>query len=215
MMILFFFTVFLYFWEIYQKSNTPKHFLLLIFTFTLAVLTKLPGFFLMILLAFVFFQKKLYREKYFYFSLLFLAPAVFWYIRNWVIFGNPVWPQLMGIFKSQYDYIITNYRLFCPVNEQSLDFKIYFLDWLRTFPMVLAAFYAMIKQKKWPILITIILMFFFELKIISSGNLPGIMRHFYSLFGVLLVYGIIGLTEIRSRLLLSLVFLFSVLPLFF
>jgi hypothetical protein len=211
--LLFFVTAFFYFWEIYRQSEDNRHIVLLILTFTLAILAKSPAFFLGIPLFVLFFQKKWYQKKEFYFSLIFLIPAIFWFGRCWLIFGNPILPQLSGIFKGPYDFVFQATTYMQPTVKSFLNPKVYLLSWLMAFPTILAALVALVKKRRWSILVLMGAMVFFELRL-SNGNVPGLMRHYYSLLGVLIVYGLLGLTSVKSRLGLSLFFLLGLLPVF-
>ncbi len=210
-LILFFFTAFFYFFDIYQQKKDSKYILFLVMIAILAVLSKISGYFLIIPLIYLFFKGKWFKNNNFYFSLFLTWPATFWLMRSWIVFGNPFHPRFNNLFNGLYGFVLQHISFFMPLRtDVFLQPNIYFLAILGAFPLLIASFYGLVKQKKMIVLITILILFFLEAKI-SLGS-AGNPRHLYPILGITIIYGLWAITQINSKLFLGVLLVLGFLP---
>src|SRR3989344_135193 len=218
--ILFFFTAFFYYWEKYRKENDPLYFLLLFLSAVLAAVSKETGLILFLPIGWLFIRDKLYRKRPYCCFLLLVLPLFLWLLRNYIIFDNPLIPQLNGIFKGRYyDLTLAVNRLANPVHlfaggnilakiaqtSYSLIFSF--------FPLIALSFYGFWKKGK----AQYILLFFLLLLTVlflEPNVSDGFVRYFAPFLAIFVVYAIVGLQELKSRIFLSLVFFLNLWGLF-
>jgi len=216
-LILFFFAAFFYYFERYKKEGTGLNLLLLLLGFVLAVASKEMGLFLVIPLIFLLFRKeklKGYKKYLFFITAL---PVVGWWIRNYLIFDNPIFPILNSIFKGRYAELLTFSNSYAYVYNYSLKsiFERFSPEVLAQFlvilPLAIVALYAILKEKKIEYLSLIVV--FFLLGQFWAGT-TGELRYYYPFLGIFLVYFLSGLENIGSRKILSIIFFIGLFGLF-
>jgi len=216
-LVLFFFTAFFYYLEKYQQSNNIFYFYLISFSFILAIASKFTGLFLVLPLFLMIIKNKTFR-KYCWSHLIFIClPIIFWFTRNYIIYDNPVSPFLNGLFRGRY------YELIEVVNVSVLQHFLSFFDsisvklsfifknFLFAFPFIFLSFYGFWKKKKNQY-IFLVLLFFLLINLFPTSPFSA-MRHSYPILGLLLIYALVGLKYVKSRLFISFVFFFAFLGL--
>jgi len=222
--VLFFGTAFFYYLEKYQQRNNGFDFLLLVFSFVLAIASKFIAIILVLPLAWLVIKDKLFKEiptSIFLISL----PVIFWFIRNYLIYGNPFFfPIINEIFGGEYLYLIhkvgesSKYaREIISANETPLMGS-YILTGIISFfkslwifcPVFILSIYGFWKQRKIQYLLLILLFFIATCFVLNKFFfIDPYPRYWYILLGLLLVYSLVGLTYIKSRIFLSLLFSFN------
>ncbi|MFH1457040.1 MAG: glycosyltransferase family 39 protein [Patescibacteria group bacterium] len=210
--ILFFFVAFFYYFEKYKEKDTKLNLLLLLFSFILAVASKEIGLFLIIPLAFLFFKKEKLKnyKKYLFFLTAF--PIFGWWIRNYLVFDNPVFHMLSGIFKGRYAEFLTFSNSYAYVYDYSLKniFERFspemLIQFLVILPLVVVTLYMFFKKKKFEYVLLILT--FFLIGQFWAGT-TGELRYYYPFLGIFLVYFLSGIEKINSRKILSVIFFIS------
>lgn len=213
-LILFFFTLFFYFYDLFlDKPNTENQFFLFMAA-SLAMLTKISGFFLIIPLSYCFFKFKWHKQKKFYLLFAVFLPPLFWLVRNYLILGNPIFPIGEQIFHGSYASTVDLYIKYLPhnVSRNYLTYWFIISQILIAFPIFLVSLFGLIKEKRWEILTMLLAIFFLETRL--SIAIPGSMRHNYAILGILIFYGLVGLNKINSKIFLTIIFFFSNLIIF-
>ncbi len=210
--VLFFSTAFFYYLEKYQETKRIFHFLLVLITFVLASAAQETGLILVLPLAWIIIRKKCFKKALIYLPLIFL-PLMVWFIRNYLIYDNPVFPYLNSVFQGKY------YLLFLTVNQWGQ--QTYPLFWnnpfarlvatvpsifFTFFPLSILSLYGFWKKGK---IHYIFLFFVFLLILLLVVGLDVYFRYFLPLLGLLVIYALAGLEEIKSKVLLSSVFLIN------
>ena len=217
-LILFFFTAFFYYLEKYQKTNNRSYFLLIFISFALASASKFSGLFLFLPLVWFIVKNKHLKKSLFYLPLTFL-PSLAWLIRNYIVYDNPVYPLLNGVFKGQYyelfltvDRIIQKYNPIFWDNVMARIAEIPVSLLLLFCPLGILAFYGFWKEKKIQYIVLFLVFLLLNLLLIS---IPDYVRYLIPFSALFIVYAIVGIEAVRSRIFLSFVFFFSLLGLFF
>ena len=173
-LILFFFTTFFYYLEKYQRSNNIFYFFLMLFSCVLAIASKFTGLFLALPLFIIIIKNKRLRKYFWSYSVLIFLPVIFWFIRNYIIYDNPVSTFFNELFKGQY------YKLIKATGESYLQhflftfqgafvkFNFILKNFLFAFPFVLLSFYGLWKKKKF-LYIFLVLLFFILLILLRPG----------------------------------------------
>lgn len=216
-MILFFFTTFFYYLERFQKTSNPLCFLLIFLSATLAGVSKMSGFILFLPLSWFFIKNIKLKKSYLYLFLTF--PLFIWLFRNYIVYDNPVLPLLNGFFKGRY------YSLILAADQIFQTFKVTFWDnilariaeiitslFTSFFPLIILSFYRFWKKRKIQYILLFIILLLLNILILTD---IGYVRYLMPFLGVLIVYAVMGLEEIRSRLFLSLIFFLELWGLFF
>jgi len=216
-LIIFFFTTFFYYLEKYQQSSNVFYFFLILFSFVLAIASKLTGLFLILPLFLIIIKNRTLRRCYWSYSFFIFLPIIFWFARNYIIYDNPVSPFLNELFKGQYYELIkttiTSYTQYIPSYFNNIFVRFGFIakEFLLVFPFVLFSFYGFWKKKKIQY-IFLVLLFFLLTNFFFLGS-ASVIRYFYSILGLLLIYSLIGIEYIKSRFLLSFFFFSAILGL--
>jgi len=208
-MVLFFFIAFFYYLEKYESEKNGFNLTLFFLSFVLALAAKETGMLLAIPLAIFIFQQGLFKDK--KISWLFLAavPMVFWWLRSYLIYDNPVFPLLNGLFKGRFYLIVKAANFYTwPISSFFERFRLGTLSqFLPLLPFVLVSIYIFIKERRYTYLALILVLFsigqFWAL--IPADNI----RYYYPIFGLLFFYFFYGLSNIKSRVFLSLIFFVS------
>jgi len=209
-LIIFSFSAFFYYLEKYQRSNNIFYFFLVLFSFVLAIASKITGLFLVLPLFFMIIKNKAVRKYFWSYSVFIFLPIIFWFIRNYIIYDNPISPFFNKLFKGQYYELIKftsmlyNQHSLFSFNNIFIKFSFIFKNFLFAFPFILLSFYGFWKKKK--ILYIFLILLFFLLIILIYNSPYSTTRHFYPTLGLLLIYTLIGLKYIKSRFLISFVF---------
>jgi hypothetical protein len=208
-LILFFFTLFFYFYDLFLKEPVAENQFFLFIAASLAILTKVSGFFLVIPLFYCFVRYKWYKQKSFYLLFAIFLPPLFWLARNYWLLGNPIFPIGEQIFHGPYASTVDLYTRYLPHNLS----RDYITPWfifeqiLIAFPVFLVALFGLVKEKRWEIIAMLGVIFFLEANLAVA--IPGSMRHVYAILGLLVFYGLVGLWKIKSRLFLTSIFFFA------
>jgi hypothetical protein len=213
-LILFFFTAFFYYYERFLEDSRSFNLILLILSFVLAVASKFTGLFLIIPLLFLFFKIP-DKKKFVSFLFIFSTPILLWFLRNYLIFGNPIFPLLNESFKGKYYSLIKDNVFLHPVPEgwtlfSQIVFSLKRL--LLAFPFIILSLWGFLKEKRVSYFLLFFVFFFIEEFVyfsISSGA-----RYYYPFLGLLLIYALVGLSQLKSRIGFTSVFLLSLLGLF-
>lgn len=201
-LILLFATAFFYYYENYLRDQSKKNLIFLALSFILACASKVSGFFLVLIIPFIFLKSK-DKKRIFYYFFVISAPIILWLFRNYLIFDNPVFPVFNGIFKGRYYQVIKFHSALhvLPAYLNSIwdrffwTFKNYF--WM-SFPFVLLSVYGFFKKHRYDYLF---LFFSYllvkELFLFTLTNSSA--RYYYPFIGLLIVYALLGLQELKSR----------------
>lgn len=218
--ILFFFTAFFYYFEKYQKEINPRYFLLLFLSAVLAAVSKETGLILFLPIGWIFIKDKLYLKRPYCCLLLLALPLFLWLLRNYIIFDNPLIPQLNGIFKGRYyDLTLAVNRLASPIHLFSggnILAKIAQTSYSLIssfFPLIVLSFYGFWKQRK----VRHVLLFFlllFTVFFLEPNVSDGFVRYLAPFLAIFAVYAILGLQDLKSRIFSSLVFFLNLWGLF-
>ena len=216
-LILFFFVAFFYYFERYKKEGTGLNFLLLLLSFVLAVASKEMGLFLVIPLTLLLFRKSTLEYFKKVWPVAIFLPMVGWWIRNYLVYDNPIFPMLNSIFKGRYAELSTFSNSYAYVYNYFLKniFERFSPEVLAQFlvilPLVIVALYAILKEKKIECLSLIVA--FFLVGQFWAGT-TGELRYYYPFWGIFLVYFLSGLENISSRKVLNIIFFISLFGLF-
>lgn len=215
--ILFFFTAFFYYLEKSQRTNSQFYFLLAFLSAVLAAVSKETGLVLLLPLGWFFVKNNQFIKKPYYFFLTF--PLLLWLFRNYLIYDNPLFPALSGIFRGQY------YNLAITANQIFQSFSPPFWNnilarvvempvflFLLFCPAVIMSFYGFWKERKFQY---ILLFFIFLLSILLVTASSEYIRFLMPFLAVFIVYAVIGLEAIKSRVFLSFIFFLNLWGLFF
>jgi len=205
--ILFFFTAFFYYLEKYQAQRSQFYLLLTLFSFVLAAASKFTGLILVLPLAWLIIKNRPW-EKRILFLFLFSFPLIIWFIRTYLIYGNPIYPYLNNLFKGPYYeiYLIVNQiaQQTSPFLESTLSrFSTIPFVFLLFCPFIFLSFYGLWKERKIQYLALFLI---FLLTILFIAPFHNYYRYLLPFFGVLTVYALTGLARMKSRVLLSFIF---------
>ena len=224
--LIFFATAFFYYLEKYEKAkdseltNKKFYFLFMAFSLVLAIASKFNALILILVLAWFIFKNRYYKGV----PILFYAslPVLFWFIRNYLVYDSPFFiPYLNDFFAGRYSSVVeavNEISRFSPertsliplfASSRILEGLIIFaksLFWMFC-PLLILSIYGIWKDKKFSYLLLIIL-FLTGASFIYSFNAPH-PRQWLIVLGLLLVYGLIGLNYVKSRLFLSFIFFFN------
>jgi len=216
-LVLFFFVAFFYYFEKYKKEKGLLDFILLTLSLVLAIASEETGLLLIIPFSFVFFKKSFLGMTKKFLVIGMALPMIVWWIRNYLIFDNPIFPLLNDFFKGRY-YEFPGAHL-SYVNDYSIGsiFERFspdvFLPFLIIVPFIIVAFYVFFKERKFEYLFLFLAMFlvgqFWSLSWVGS-----LIRHYYPFLGILLVYFLYGLVGVKSRKILSFLVFISLFGLF-
>ncbi len=205
-LLLFFSTAFFYYYEKYSKEPKNLYLILMLFSVSLAFLTKIFIGIAVLLLLLLFIKSK-NKAKFFGLSALCLAPAIAWFFRNYLLLSDPFFPILTDkIFISSYTPIINAMVSFLnqpPLYEKLLPrFSYVAFGIFNAFPLIFLAVYGWLKDKKYDFLSLFII--YFLSKEIFFFSFDSSVRYYYLFFGLILVYAIAGLSRLRSKALTGL-----------
>jgi len=224
--LIFFTTAFFYYLEKYKKAkdnkltNTKFYFFFMALSLVLAIASKFNALVLILVLVWFIFKNRYYKGVpiLFYVSL----PVLFWFIRNYLIYDTPFFiPYLNEFFAGKYSSVIeavNEISKFSPDRTSVIPLfaESRILEGLITFskslfwmfcPLLILSIYGIWKEKKFSYLLLIILLLI-SASFIYSFNEPH-TRQWLLVLGLLLVYGLIGLNYVKSRLFLSFIFFFN------
>lgn len=220
------------------SSGRQKYFLLAFLSAVLAAVSKETGVFLFLPLLFILIKNRQLKKSYFYLFLTF--PLLLWLIRNYIIYGNPVFSYLNGIFKGPYyDLALTLNQLARNLdappwgNNIALGAVLILLNLFLLFsPLVILSFYGFFKERKiYPVThnlpgpshfiptlsmsngvhyILLFLVFF----LIFMNIFPISVRYYLPFLGVFIVYAMVGLEKVNSKIFLSFIFFLNLWGLF-
>lgn len=204
-LVLFFSTAFFYFFHRFYDSHKIRDLVFVLASLSLAVFSKFNAIFFLLFLVPLFFQNK-HKKLFFSLSLVLFAHVIFWFIRNYVVYGNPFFPILNSFFSGQYsqwynqifDYAHHN---FSPYPTLGSRFKFILSGLLEEYPYILLALYGLIKRRSYWIL-GIIVGFFVTKELLLFSSTSGV-RYYYPLFGLILIYSFLGLNILKSKIVLS------------
>ncbi|MBU1164130.1 glycosyltransferase family 39 protein [Patescibacteria group bacterium] len=211
--ILFFATAFFYYYDKYLEEKTNHNLFFLAISFILATLSKVTGFFLVIPLFFAFLKSKKTRKYFIIIVVIISLPLLIWLLRNFIIFNNPVFPVLKGVFVGPYDQYMTenlDFKLFgVPELENSIHKRtVHDINLMMTaYPFILLALWGLWKYRKYGILFTLFLFFIIQ-ETVMYAPLNADRRH-YLFLGVLIIYAVLGLEKLKSKLFLLLLHLLA------
>jgi len=202
--LIFWFTSFFYYFEkwLHKKDNLSAVLMFLILC--LSLLTKVYSAIFLIPLTFIFFRKNFYNSKKYLLPLI-LLPYFLWLTWVYVLYGNPFIPALSGLFKGYFYQALLDFegglvglkeRLLYLLNLSPQVIKNIFYF----FPVLLLSIYGFIKDKKiyYPLLL-----FPFLFGIIFIIPFTGYARHFSQFIGLIIIYFLLALTQIKSKILSS------------
>jgi len=214
-LVLFFFTAFFYYLERYQEKSRVFDFCLMLFSFVLALASKLTGLVLILPLAWVLFKNRIPQGRYWFYYFLIFSPIIIWFIRNFLIYQNPM--PLISVFNNlfggPYSELVRNsinlYLGHDPIEFNNIFIRVGFIikNILFSLPFVLLSFYGFWRAKRNFYLI-FVLTFFFAAIFVFLGP-DTVIRYFYPLIGLLIIYAFVGLGYLRSKLLASGIFFFA------
>jgi len=215
--VLFFGTAFFYYYEKYQTEQKLAVLLFLFLSFVLAAVSKLSGLFLAPLILYLFFRAANKRQFLFY-GFIFLLPLMAWLLRNYLLFDNPIFPVLPDIFRGRYYEIIKHSGYFLNPGLaylQSLSARYVYTikGMLFAFPFIFLAFYGFIKAKRYDYLVYCVIFFLLKEYLLFSAN--SYLRYYYILLGLLIVYALIGLEKLKSRLIVGILMIVGISGLLF
>lgn len=214
--LLFFATAFFYYYEKYSENQQRKDLAFLAISFILVIASKIIGLFLILLLFQLFFKEK-DKKRFLSWFFLFSVPILFWFFRNYLIYGNPIFPMLNSLFGGAYSfalqksffpgYIATDKNVFAIFIKIAKDF------WL-AFPFVFLSFYGFFKKRRYEYII-LFLLFFFAKEIFYFTATNSAIRYYYLFLGLFLLYGLLGLEQIKSKWFMSGLILLAIAGLLF
>lgn len=215
--ILFFFTAFFYYSEKFLEKNSRFYFLLVLLSAALAAVAKDTGIFLLLplfLLTVNLIKNKQFKSSYGYLWFLTL-PLFVWFLRNYLIYDNPIFPFLNEIFKGRYYDLVLAPQSLNPflgsgflnrIAEIPVSLLLFF------FSLGMIAFCGFWKKGRGQY---ILLFFIFLLLIVAITPDPyNYFRFLMPFLAVAVVYVLMGLEEIKSRLFLSLILFLNLYSLF-
>ena len=214
--VLFFFTAFFYYLEKYQKTKSHLHFFLIFFSFVLASVSKVTGLILILPIVWLIIKNRPLKKEIGYLFLISL-PLIIWFIRTYLIYGNPIYPFLNNLFKGPYYevYLIINQiaQQVHPVFMGSVFAKLATLPYvfLLFCPFIILSFYGFWKERKIQYLALFLI---FLLTILFIAPFHNYYRYLLPFLGLLAIYALAGLAELKSRIFLSFVFFTSLWGLF-
>lgn len=203
-LILFFATAFFYYYDNYLADKKFKDLFFLILSFVLACASKIFGPFLLLILFYLFLKSKNKKQILFYLVLLSL-PVIIWFARNYLVFDNPIFPVLNGLFKGSYYQVVNNYQYFRNISTDfSLDrFSYAFSLLIFAFPFLFLTLYQFIKSRRWDYLAFFFAFVFLKEIFLFTVTISNV-RYYYSFLGLFLVYALVGLEKLKSKWLLRL-----------
>lgn len=221
--LLFLFTAFFYYFEKALQEFKPRYIFLQLTIICLGLLSKTYAAILFIPFLYLIFKKDFWRTKCYYFFII-LLPYVFWLIRTYILYHNPIFPLFSSFFN---DLFAPAKILVAPNIETTLE-KIDFI--VKNFgsiikkifialPAVLLAIFGFLKREKnggkikylkeWQPFNYLILFVLFILIIVFAAPGTALIRHFYQFTGLVVVYFFLGLQKIRSKIITGLYFLLT------
>ncbi|MFH0805687.1 MAG: hypothetical protein V1901_02280 [Patescibacteria group bacterium] len=216
-LILFFATTFFYYYEKYLSNGKKKNLVFLILSFVLVCASKISGLFLLILIPWLFFKTK-DKKRFFSYLFLFSMPIIFWLVRNYLIFDNPFFHAFNSIFKGKYYQVVQQHSVFHTLPEYLTSFwnqvwwvfSNYF--WM-SYPFIILSFYGFVKKRRYDFLFLIISFFIIKESFLFTVT-DSSVRYYYLFLGLFLVYALLGLQEIKSKWLISLLIVSALVGLF-
>ncbi|MFC1700632.1 hypothetical protein ACFLZ0_00580 [Patescibacteria group bacterium] len=209
--LLFFASTFFYYYEKYLNHHKEKDLIFLFSSFVLAIASKLIGLFLILLLLLLLFKDK--NKKRFLKWLFFISvPILFWFFRNYLVYGSPIFPMFNSLLSSPYSFALQK-SYFPGYIYTDRGFLAIFIGvikqlWLG-FPFILLSFYGFFKKRHYEYIFLFIL-FFFMKEILYFTTTVSSIRYYYLFFGLFLVYALLGLQEIRSKWLITILVLLAI-----
>ena len=175
--------------------------------------SKISGFYLGLLIIWIFFKTK-DKMKFVLYLFLFSVPILLWILRNYLVFDNPFYPFFNNIFKGQY-YLPA--QQFSSYHTGLAYFNEHIWNKIRTifsylymiFPFLLLSFYGFFKKKRYDYLFFIISFCLLKEIFLFTTNIS-IVRYYYFVVGLLLVYGLLGLQQVKSKLAISCLILLAI-----
>jgi hypothetical protein len=200
--VLFFATAVFYYLDRLLEKYTFFDLLLFSASLTLAAVSKISGLFLLPLLVYAFFKLKDQRRVLAY-SFVLLLPLLVWLVRNYLIFGNPVFPALASWFSSPDSMVLHAYQSFQAEDIKYFSFlnRITYVlpQLLSAIPFILLSFYGFYKSKRW-FYAGLVLAFALLKEYYLFTSTQSATRYYYFLLGLLAVYAVLGLAKLQSRL---------------
>lgn len=200
--VLFFATAFFYYYEKYLTDSRKKNLIFLILSFVLVCASKISGLFLFIIILFLFYKTK-DKKRLFSYLFFFSVPMIFWLVRNYLVFDNPVYPILNSFFQGRYyqaDQLYNLRYLTLDILPNLWNRYIWVIKeylWI-FFPFIILSFYGFIKKRRYDYLFLIGSFFLIKEAFLFTPN-DSSARYFYIFFGLFLVYALIGLEQLKSR----------------
>jgi len=199
-LLLFFVCCLFYYYEKYSKNHHKKDLVFFLISFVLAVASKIIALFFLLLVIWLFIKEKEKRQFLLYAVLIF-TPILFLFFRNYLVFGNPVFPLLNSIFRGPYaNYLANSYFPGYLKSSKTIGqiFSSALCYLYLAFPFIVLSFWGFIKERKYEYLVMTVLFFFLK-EIFYFTITISTIRYYYLLLGLLLLYSIIGLNNIKSR----------------
>jgi len=204
-LVLFFATCFFYYYDRFGAERISRNLVFALLSLVLAALAKFNGVFLLIFLIPLFFKSK---NKLFFFKsvIIFSIPLLYWFIRNYVIYGNPVFPIMNTFFGGPYaesysQFFEYAHHLFTPYPTVLSRLKFIIFALIEEFPYIFLAVYGLVKKRAWMVL-AVFAAFFLSKELFLFSSTSGV-RYYYLFFGLFLIYALFGLQQIKSRLALG------------
>ncbi|MFH1575340.1 MAG: hypothetical protein ABIB55_00110 [Candidatus Nealsonbacteria bacterium] len=202
-------------------NNDSRFYLVLIFlSAVLASVSKLSGLFLFFPLGWLLiknFKNQQFRKTYFY-LLLTAFPLLLWLLRNYLIYDSPFFPLLNEIFKGRYYSIVLAANqiaqgfnppfwanILARITEVSVSLVLLFC------PLIILSFYSFWKKRKIEYILLFFISFLTVLLFIANQEY---IRYIMPFLAVFIVYAVVGLAEIKSRIFLSMIFFLNLWGLF-
>jgi hypothetical protein len=203
--LLFFATCSFFYYEKYLSSKNRFNLFLMITSFALVAASKESGLFLLLFMIPITWLKSRDKKRFVIYTLILFAPVFAWLLRNYLIFGNPVFAVLNNVFGGPYaEYYAQATNLTpTPPHLQSLSAKyLYTIKnlWL-AFPFVILSLYGLIKERRFEYLL--ILGLYFLSKEYLLFTITSVIRYYYLFLGPLLVYGALGLKNLKSKVVIA------------
>lgn len=199
------YALFFYFFEKTWTESNRRNWMSMVGSFCFAVLVKSSGLLLGVPLLLVLFKhRKKISLKIIIGVLVAAAPLGIWFLRNYFVYGNPVFPMFNGMFDGPFatTYALTNPFGFWLERFPTIASRASYIlnNVLITFPLVGLSIIGFWKSRfRFPYLVTLVFIVFAGIYIIFSASSG--MRYIWPYVSLFAVYAVFGLQETQSRFL--------------
>jgi len=207
-LVLFFATTFFYYYDHYLADNQKRNLIYCLLSFILAAVSKISGLFLAFLLLWLFLRKK-NKKIFIIYALVLAMPLLVWLVRNYVVFGNPLFPLFSGLFRGPYYLSTWQYSVF-HTGLTTLNRHLWTWNKLQLigsylitgFPLIFLASYEFIRQKRVDFFIFIFSFILLKETFLFTPTVST-MRYYYFLLGLIIVYGLLGVQHLKNKIVLA------------